>query len=356
MAIRRITLSAAHRVGVINLWRRANRRKIPILMLHGVEAPQADGHPRPLRPRLPLADFERYIQVLSRYFSFISLDDAVGMLSGSRDLQGHCLVLTFDDAYLNNAAHAFGILKKYGATGTFFLPTGYIQTGKFFWADRLDYAIRCAPEELESLVVCGKLYRIDAKDRRTLVRAFWSIKDLCANLGWKRAEEVVDSVEEQTGARVADSNGEDNWAGIMSWDDVLSLREQGASFASHTVEHYPLSELSEDEVMRELKASRDEIEQRISAPCRTLGYPRGQCTERVVTIAREVGYTSAVTTVEKGADVADSPMRLPRIGVPRLPVASEDLLARATGLSRALSNFRKAFTPLRRGSVPDAQS
>ena len=39
---------------------------------------------------------------------------------------GKAVVLTFDDAYLNNLEHAYPILKKYEAKATIFVPTAYV--------------------------------------------------------------------------------------------------------------------------------------------------------------------------------------------------------------------------------------
>jgi peptidoglycan/xylan/chitin deacetylase (PgdA/CDA1 family) len=273
------------------------------------------------------------------------------MISGVESRRPHCLAITFDDAYLNNAAYAWPILRRYKAPATFFVPTGYVDNGKFFWADRLDYAIRHLPPREQFVDIGDRWIRLTGGDRRQLVELFWRIKEACATLGWRKAEHVVDSIEALAGARLAASQDGQRWAGIITWEHVRSMQQEGAAFGSHTIGHYPLTELSENEVMRELAESKRQLEQRTSSDCLSVAYPRGACTQTLARMAQEAGYRCAVTTVEKVAYLGNSVMMLPRIGVPVVPISSDDLLVRVMGLSGHISRFRRAVAPTRARAV-----
>ncbi len=337
MRARRVMLETLRGLGLLRLWRYAHRASLPILMFHGVAPDEAGAGWVPLRPRLPARDFRRYLRVLSRRFRFVSLEEAVEMLSGQRPLESHCLTATFDDGYLNNATVAWPILRQFGATGTFFVPTGYIETGRTFWVDRLDYAMQHLPPGRHVLAVGSRRFPVAGRERPVLREVFDRVRSACLALGWAAAEEVVSTIEHQATGRLADSGDGAAWAGLMSWEHVRSMQQQGASFGSHTVGHSLLDRLSPEDVRRELEDSRSELERRTGQPCRAIAYPVGRFTPELAEMAGRAGYHCAVTTVNRPARPGDTAMALPRVGIPKRPLPSSDLLARVTGLSEALS-------------------
>jgi len=155
----------------------------------------------------------------------------------------------------------------------------------------------------------------------------------------------VKIVEEKANSTLTVPAGDDHWAALMSWEHVRSMQREGASFGSHTVEHYLLDQASSDEARRELADSKAEIEARTGRPCSSIAYPVGRYTQDLAKMAQELGYTSGLTTVEGVANFGDPAMTLPRIGIPAVPLPQVDLLARTTGLSRSLSIVRTVLTP-----------
>jgi len=100
----------------------------------------------------------------------------------------------------------------------------------------------------------------------------------------------------------------------MSWEELASLAERGWEIASHTKSHPRLPELEDDdELLAELRDSREACEHRLDRPCRTLAYPYGAEDARVVRAARAAGYTAAAALPER-FHVEDR-FRWPRVGV-----------------------------------------
>ncbi len=64
----------------------------------------------------------------------------------------------------------------------------------------------------------------------------------------------------------------------------------------HTINHKILRGLHPDEVYCELKDSKDYLEDLTGQEIRSLCYPRGRYDQRVINIAKEVGYKEARTT------------------------------------------------------------
>ena len=106
---------------------------------------------------------------------------------------------------------------------------------------------------------------------------------------------------------------------IMNRDEIRSLHEAGMMIGAHTVHHYNLTCLGTEEVDLELRESRADLETIISAPVRHLAYPDGRTGRhfdgRVAAVAREVGFSSAVTSIAGPASGEYPLFGIPRLGV-----------------------------------------
>jgi peptidoglycan/xylan/chitin deacetylase (PgdA/CDA1 family) len=79
----------------------------------------------------------------------------------------------------------------------------------------------------------------------------------------------------------------------MGWDELGALAERGVEIGSHTISHPHLPRLSDQELVRELRESRERLEDGLRRPCPFLSYPFGDQDERVRTAARAAGYEGA---------------------------------------------------------------
>lgn len=97
----------------------------------------------------------------------------------------------------------------------------------------------------------------------------------------------------------------------LTWDQVREMAAAGIEFGSHTVHHYELNQLSEQEIHTELTVSKALIEQQLQLPVVSLCYPRGAYKPLLRDLAKAAGYTSAVMTQSK----QETPYTLRRIGL-----------------------------------------
>lgn len=77
------------------------------------------------------------------------------------------------------------------------------------------------------------------------------------------------------------------------------MSEAGLSIQSHTVSHNPLAGLNDDQLMKELSASKNSIENYLGKQVHFLSLPHGVYNEKVIEIAQDTGY-QAVCTSEPG--------------------------------------------------------
>lgn len=101
----------------------------------------------------------------------------------------------------------------------------------------------------------------------------------------------------------------------MDWDELRGLAGRGIEIGSHTVGHPHLPALSDEELERELRRSRDRLEDELARPCRFLAYPFGDEDARVRAAAAAAGYEAAFAL--PGREDRIDRFALPRVGVYR---------------------------------------
>ena len=79
----------------------------------------------------------------------------------------------------------------------------------------------------------------------------------------------------------------------MTWDDLRAHAERGVRIESHGVSHAHLPALGDDELRRELRDAKQEIEDELAVRCTELAYPYGEHDDRVRAAARSAGYERA---------------------------------------------------------------
>jgi peptidoglycan/xylan/chitin deacetylase (PgdA/CDA1 family) len=119
----------------------------------------------------------------------------------------------------------------------------------------------------------------------------------------------------------------------LEWTQAREMRAEGLEIGSHAYSHRNLIRLPRDEVARELRVSKEILEDRLGAPVDLLAYPFGkpgrQFDETTVAIARDSGYTHAAAILSRSVRPGDSPFALPRFFATRDSV--ETLSAKVRG-------------------------
>jgi peptidoglycan/xylan/chitin deacetylase (PgdA/CDA1 family) len=99
----------------------------------------------------------------------------------------------------------------------------------------------------------------------------------------------------------------------MPWEGLRTLAGMGVEVGSHTVTHPHLTRLPEAELARELRESKQRIEDELGRSCPLLAYPYGEHDERVRAAAQDAGYEAAFALREPPGD----PFALPRVDLYR---------------------------------------
>ena len=84
----------------------------------------------------------------------------------------------------------------------------------------------------------------------------------------------------------------------LTIEQILEMQESGVDIGSHTLFHHDLRELSDDECERDLRESREMLEDLLGRPVPVLAYPRGFNNVRVQRSAERAGYSALVVTLD----------------------------------------------------------
>ena len=315
-----------------------------ILMLHRV----TDDAPKPF-------GFNRHLSISPRFldavltetaplgFRFVSLDAAIDRLAARATCEKF-IAITADDGYRDNLTVALPVLEKYGAPITVYVAPALIEGTVDRWWDVLeDTGTRRDQVWLDT--PRGRL-SIDCATPGDKFRANTLIHNYLTT-------EVPEDAQRRVIRELAASAGIDAHAPgrttLMDWDE---LRRAAAhplvTIGGHTLNHYNLARLGEDEVAREMRDGASFLERELGARPRHFAFPYGYASAagfREVAIAGEVGFASAVTTRHGvlRAEHASHLHALPRISVNGRYQQISHVRTMVSGITTAMANRGKAL-------------
>lgn len=221
--------------------------------------------------------------------------------------------LTFDDGYRDNARHALPVLEAHRAPFTMFVCTGFAdRTAPLWWLD-LEEAIERQPS-LRLAFPDGVVEGPAGTEQERL--ALWR------KLYW-RLRRHDESVLEQTMRVLVDTTGLDPLGRVeqlcMDWQDLRYLaRHPLATIGAHTASHPRLARVPAERARIEIEESRRRIREELDIDPLVFAYPvgdPGSAGPREFAMAREAGYSLAVTT-RPGVLKPGQPVHaLPRLSV-----------------------------------------
>jgi len=109
----------------------------------------------------------------------------------------------------------------------------------------------------------------------------------------------------------------------MTWAELCDIADSGVEVGAHTVTHPHLTTLTDHELERELRESREKIEAKLGRACPLVAYPYGDEDERVHAAARAAGF-------EAGFAIPGRVRPLNAYAIPRVSVIRRDGLIRAS--------------------------
>ena len=289
-----------------------------VLMLHHVE-PSIKGNAGGFSPNSGLTITPEFLDTLlgelsDSGFEFVDLEEATKRIqSGSAK---PFVAITLDDGYKDNALHAAPIFHKYKAPYTIFVAPGLIDGRATLWWEDLELIIKGNDHvvlELPSEKLAFETKTIEQKNAAYEKFMQILISDVTEIAQRKIVNIACKKYKFNAEAHRANS--------IMDWPELKKIAKDGlCTLGAHTIHHYAVARLSDEECKSQLKQSADEIKKQTGKQpehfAYPYGYPSAACA-RDFKIAKELGFKSAVTTRHGVCykQHADHLTALPRISV-----------------------------------------
>lgn len=258
-----------------------------------------------------------------------------------RGREGVHVAFSFDDGYLDNATRAVPVLRRHGATATFYLTAGLMEERRAPWWDRLVWILERSQKAVVAAEVAGDALTLPTG---TPAERGASLRAMVARL------RVPPADQERRLRALAHAAGvtDEPPCELATWEQAGPMAAGGMEVGAHTWSHPFLSLLETDAQRREIGDSIARITDRLGLRPRGLAYPGGDHDDRTVAVCAELELDHAVTTLAGQVRAVASPFRLPRRGW------SEGACLGPRGRFSnhlAFAEFEGAFDGLRRGAA-----
>lgn len=229
--------------------------------------------------------FGRCIQYITSRYQVVLLEDWV--LSGEKQAAAKLATISFDDGYWDNLEYAAPILEKYHCPASFYVVTDCIEHNRLTWTHTLEHAFLHTHKDQVAMYfdfLPGPLQTESLPGRRAKMDYVRRLLPFLRRCSHTQRMQVVEHVQRM----FADVRYPEL---MMSWHDLLQLKNAGHYIGSHTVSHAVLSTMEDRaQVQRELRQSGRAIEEALGYfPC-SVSYPLGKYNEQVVAEAQKAGY------------------------------------------------------------------
>lgn len=334
-----LTFEALHRSGVAEALRPWSQGLGVIFCMHSVQpdSSAADG----FAPNAGLTSTPEFLDAaltMLRHagYEFLSLDDALVRINEGRGTSPFA-VFTLDDGYRDNLIHALPVFERHACPFTVYVTPGFVEASTEMWWLALERIIASATGRIEAGAV--------AADLDGSVARKWAVWNVLAPV----VQEMPEHDQRQWIRGIAARFGFDLAAlcreQIMSWNEVRKLAAHPlATIGAHTLNHFAVSRLPEEEARREIVLSGKSLERELGKAVRHFAYPYGNVAHagaRDFRLCAEAGYASAVTT-RMGTVYAEHGKHL--LALPRVMVSSKYAQTRwlkvlASGLPGRMNNL-----------------
>jgi peptidoglycan/xylan/chitin deacetylase (PgdA/CDA1 family) len=280
------------------------RSRSLILLYHRVARVEPDVWSLCVSP----ANFTEHLEVLRRYQT-VRLDQLGpgGWFKG----RGLTCAVTFDDGYADNLHQAKRWLRRFAIPCTFFIATGYIDSGREFWWDELERYVYQADDPaalVDILPGSGP-----STERRAV---YMNLYETLQSLPHVARTHILDRMKIRFGK---DTSPRESHRVLTSKELTELATSDQFEIGAHTVTHPLLAAQPPETQFEELQGSKTWLEDRVGRRVTSVSYPyggTGHYTRATVQAARRAGFDRACTTTPVDVTRSSSPWELGRVTVP----------------------------------------
>jgi peptidoglycan/xylan/chitin deacetylase (PgdA/CDA1 family) len=238
--------------------------------------------------------FDQQLAELKAHYHPCSIDELLSMFQegSSRETGGKLpVVLTFDDGYKDNLAHALPLLERHSIPATIYIATHRLAGNAQIWWYELWDILCDTPEVTLNGNDRRQTWTTQSDDGRRQCYVDLSARILALAPNDQRT--VMESLRDGRPARTYDA-----WC--LNGEEVTMLdRHPLVTIGAHTHSHPNLSLLGDSEAREEMLKSKQILESLVGHPVHHFAFPYGdkRCAgPREFRLAEACGFKTAVTT------------------------------------------------------------
>jgi len=271
--------------------------------------------------------YTNYVDVSKETFEFQikNLVKNFKVQPASKIVDPHCrgIFLSFDDGMSNNLDIIMPILSFYGITAMFAVCTGLLNGDiKFIWRDRIFLLLQSLLNKkliFPDLTAISNREIIPANINST---AFAITTFIQNHQKMDTLYKYLEDIENQNNFKIENNITSRLRYIPMNMEEVKLLSSSGHFIVSHTHTHRKLSMLSEDQILFELKTSRDYLSKNIGY-CNTIVYPYGTNADVSNTVKELVKATGYEHAFMNSKNHLKDGLYIPRINMGNIGSASQ---------------------------------
>ncbi|MBI3520966.1 MAG: polysaccharide deacetylase family protein [Bacteroidetes bacterium] len=235
---------------------------------------------------MPLDIFHSLIKYYSENYSVI-LPDQI-----SQKTDKPKLIITFDDGYKDFINIALPILVHYNIPAIMNIVVQPLLTGKPFWTQKLSYVINKKLELKENLdIEIGGQHKKFTLTPENAEKITLEIYRLLKDSATETRSIIISDLMEEAGIGPVNL--------LMDVNDLKLCMANNILIGSHSYSHEILSEKTSDVILeKEVKESKIELEKIIGQAITIFASPNGELNQKILNLAKEVGYKYFLTTEE----------------------------------------------------------
>lgn len=255
---------------------RLGERQVGFVLVYHAIAEAIQSGEREIVPPHPPRLFARQLRHLARWYRIVPATNLVEAVAARRRGERFPVAITFDDDLREHVSTALPVLRREGATATFFLCGNALDRPLSFWWQRLQRAVDEGVTEARALVAARS--PIPLEPNAGIRRLAFAVEEMTPDERRAVSEEL---------ARLAGPDPHD--AGLRE-ADVRELVASGMAVGFHTLRHDALTQLGDAQLLDAVRAGHAELEAVVGRPLDAIAYPHGRADERVAAVARGAGY------------------------------------------------------------------
>ena len=272
--------------------------KVAILRYHAI-VDDHDNHYAHPTICLSKKKFEQHVKYFASRYTVLSLDQVIQALRTNTPLPKNAVAFTFDDGYADNL-YAAKILKKYSATGTFYLTAACIDRQEPFWLSELIYYfLHSQKPSFELNLDSGEVVPFSFKQADNEKR--WRMNEKVVGIIKGKNRALREKIRAQIRSELNDVNFQQVEKNIMlTWEQVAEMKNAGMTLGGHTMTHLNLPNAGQDDALLEIKECKALLEEKLDCQIAHFSYPNSgpydYYTEEIRDLVESCGYLSSTTS------------------------------------------------------------